>query len=77
MIMTMHDKIVYVIIPLFVTSVAKNSLKTECAIIVICLVGFEVLLMKSATLNIWFKRFSQLYFTISLVTIVTYLLNGK
>ena len=48
MIMTMHDKWL-MIIPLFVTSVTKNSVKIECAIIVICLVSLEVLLMKSAT----------------------------
>ena len=39
----------FMIIPLIVTSVTKISVKIECAIIVICLVSFEVLLMKSAT----------------------------
>ena len=48
MIMTMHDKLVYGN-PLFVTSATKNSVKTECVIIVICLVSLELLLIKSAT----------------------------
>ena len=34
MIMTMHDKLVYET-PTFITSVTKNSVKTECVIIVI------------------------------------------
>ena len=48
MIMTRHDNWL-MIIPLIVTSVTKNSVKIECAIIVICLISVEVLLMKSAT----------------------------
>ena len=39
----------FMIIPLFVTSVTKNSVKTKCMIIVICLVSLEELLMKFAT----------------------------
>ena len=38
----------FIITPLFVTSVKKNSVKIECVIIVICLVSFEALLMKYA-----------------------------
>ena len=51
MIMTMHEKTAYdiMITSLFVTSVSKNSVKIECVIIVICLVSFLALLMKSAT----------------------------
>ena len=48
MIMTMNDKLV-IIIPLFVTSVMKNSVKIECVVIVICLASLEVLLMIFAT----------------------------
>ena len=47
MTMTRHDKLVYDN-SLIVTSVTKNSVKIECAIIAICLVSLEVL-MKSAT----------------------------
>ena len=47
-IMTSHDELVYDS-SLIVTSVTKTSVKIECAIIVICLVSLEVLLMKSAT----------------------------
>ena len=63
------------IIPLFVTSVTNNSVKTECVIIGISLVGFESLLMKYATYNTRFQRFSQLYFTICLAIIITYSLK--
>ena len=44
----MRDKW-YMIIPLIVTPVTKKSVKIECAIIVICLLSFDMLLMKSAT----------------------------
>ena len=47
----------FVITPLFVTSVMKNSVKIGCVIIVICVVSLEVLLMKSATKNTRFQRF--------------------
>ena len=72
MIMTRHDKFVYD------NSTNchicnENSVKIECAIIVICLVSLEVLLMKSAT-NTRCQRFSQLYFTICLATTITFLL---
>ena len=65
----------FVITPLFVTSVMKNSVKTECVIIVICLVSLEVLHMKPANSNTRFQSFSHLYFTICLAMISTYLLK--
>ena len=46
LIMTMHDKLVYDNSTLCHIC---NEVKTECVIIVICLVSLEVLLMKSAT----------------------------
>ena len=48
MINTVHDKMI-MIIPLFVISVTKNSVKIVCVIIVICLVSLEVMLMISVT----------------------------
>ena len=48
MIMTEHDKM-FVLTPLFATSVTKNSVKIECTFIIICLVSLKVPLMKSAT----------------------------
>ena len=48
--------------PLFVTFVMKNSVKTECVIIVICLVSLEVLLMKSANLKYKVPKFSPVVF---------------
>ena len=67
----------FVITPLFVISVMMNSETIECVIIVICLVSIELLLMKSATENTTFQCFSQLYFTICLAIIVTYLLKHR
>ena len=50
------------ITPLFVTSVTKNSVKTEFVIIVICLVSLEVLLMKSGNLKYKIPKFFPVVF---------------
>ena len=50
------------IIPSIVTSVTKNSVKAEYAIIVICLVGLEVLFMKFCNLNYLVPTFFTVVF---------------
>ena len=53
----------------------KELVKIKCVIIVICLASLEVQLVKPAIKNTRFQSFSQLYFTIFLTIIASYLLK--